>query len=217
MTTSSLEILEARIAPAKILNPMTVIYTDKDGDLVTLKLSKAVFDSDATANALLKFDSGAGAVNDSTATPEQLQLIDLQTQPVAGVTITVTAKNTAAGGDSFANVGAIKADVDLGSVTIKGDLGAILAGDNDLLKPGLKSLTVQSMGRFGNLTQGGGAATLFSQVTGGLGSFTAKGDVRDVDFGVSGDLGKLTISGSLVGGDTGLQRLFSPSAASSAR
>src|SRR6185369_5381151 len=101
----------------------------------------------------------------------------------------------AAGGDSFANVGAIKADLDLGSVTINGDLGAIIAGDNDVLKPGLKSLTVQSMGLFGNLTQGGGAATLFSQITGGLGSFTAKGDVRDVDFGVGWDLGKLTING----------------------
>ncbi len=82
---SSLEILEARIAPAKILNPMTVVYTDKDGDLVTLKLSKGLFESDAIANAVLKFDTGAGAVNGSTTTPEQLQLIDLQTRPAATV------------------------------------------------------------------------------------------------------------------------------------
>ncbi len=198
---SSLEILEARIAPAKILNPMTVVYTDKDGDLVTLKLSKGLFESDAIANAVLKFDTGAGAVNGSTTTPEQLQLIDLQTRPVTGMTITVTAVRTAAGGDSFANVGAIKADLDLGAVTIKGDLGVIFAGDNDTVKPGLASLTVQSMGRFGNLTQGGGAATLVSQITGGLGSFLAKGDVRDVDFGITGDLGKLTINGSLFGGN----------------
>lgn len=208
MTTSSLEILEARVAPAKILSPTTVIYTDLDGDLVTLKLSKGLFESNTIANAVLTFSSGAGAVNDSITTPEQLQLIDLQTRPVTGLTIMVTAKTTAAGGDSFANVGAIKADLDLGAVTIKGDLGAIIAGDNDLAKPGLKSLAVQSMGRFGNLTQGGGAATLFSQITGGLGSFLAKGEVREVDFGVGGDLGKLTINGSLVGGDAGSSGLF---------
>ncbi len=37
-----LEALEDRIAPATLLNPTTLVYTDVDGDAVTVKVSKEI-------------------------------------------------------------------------------------------------------------------------------------------------------------------------------
>src|SRR4051812_22816673 len=42
-TRSRLEALEARIAPAILLNARTVQYTDENSDLVTVKISKGSF------------------------------------------------------------------------------------------------------------------------------------------------------------------------------
>jgi hypothetical protein len=58
--------------------------------------------------------------------------------------------------------------IDLGVVTVKGDLGKILCGDGNADKPALKSLSVRSMGVFGTATQNGG--DLLSFLTGDVGS-----------------------------------------------
>ena len=59
-------------------------------------------------------------------------------------------------GDGLVNIGRIDATGrDLGSVTIKGDLGAIDAGDATTTTAGLKLLSVRSIGRFALATQGG--------------------------------------------------------------
>jgi hypothetical protein len=42
-TDSSFEPLEGRIAPAVLLNATTIQFTDTDGDLVTVKFSKSLF------------------------------------------------------------------------------------------------------------------------------------------------------------------------------
>src|SRR5438309_525212 len=55
----SIEPLEARIAPATLLNPTTVTYQDADGDDVTVKFSKPVLVAGDFA-AVFHFDS-AGA------------------------------------------------------------------------------------------------------------------------------------------------------------
>ncbi len=183
---SSLEILEARIAPATLVGTNTVTFTDVDGDAVTVKTTAGTF------VLATHFDFvGAGG-------NEQLRGINLGADAAfANANLTITAK-AAGGGDGFVNVGAIRALIDLGAVKLDGDLGAIVAGDG--AGTALKSLTVQSMGRFGTTTQDPGTATLISNLAGDLGGFTAKTDVQEVEFEVDGQIGKLTIGGSLVGG-----------------
>src|SRR5581483_11634794 len=70
-----LEPLESRIAPATLVNPTTITFQDHDGDLVTVKSSKAIFSSEATADLILHFDTGTVSGNNSVK--QQLQLVDL--------------------------------------------------------------------------------------------------------------------------------------------
>ena len=127
----------------------------------------------------------------------------------AGTAVTVTAvRNPTNGGDGFAAVGQVNApNIDLGAVTIDGDLGRILAGDAITTTSGLKGLTVQSMGRFGLST---GAPDLNTVVQGKLDFLKVKADVREAWVrprrGTDGRIGSVFVGGSLVGGagdDTG--------------
>jgi hypothetical protein len=94
-------------------------------------------------------------------------------------------------GDSFATLGEINGGIlNLGAVSIDGDLGHIDAG-------GVKGLTAQSIGRFGLNT---GASTLVSQISGKLDSLTVKGDVVEADLEVTTEIGPVSIGGSLIGG-----------------
>jgi hypothetical protein len=200
-TAMNIEPLEIRIAPATLVNPQTVTYTDVDGDDVTVKTTKGTFVLGAN---ILFIDADPGP-----DVREQLQLIDMQnSMTFAGASITITAKRSLAnGGDGLVNVGFIDASgTDLGAVTVDGDLGRIEAGDTNGATAGLRSLTVQSLGAFGILTQANNGTT-FSSVVGAIGTLTVKSDVFaasvTVDGGASsadGKIGKLTIGGSLVGG-----------------
>lgn len=178
-----IEPLETRIAPAGIFT-----YIDVDGDKVTIKTTKG--DNDALALA-------AKVVNG------QLQLLDLSASIFAqtGVTISVV---KVAGGDGFANVGAIKAtDRDLGQVTIAGDLGQIDCGDGDETVLGLAGLNVRSLGAFGLATQGTLPSSL-STISGSMGALVVKTDVIGVNFEVAGstaggNIASISIGGSLIG------------------
>lgn len=205
-----IEPLESRIAPATIINPTTVTYQDVDGDTVTIKLSKPLFNDANVGNIadILVFDiDGVGGSNDLK---QQLQAIDLtklsSLAAAKGVNITVSAKRSPVnGGDGFVNVGAIFAqDIDLGTVTIKGDLGQIDAGDAATMGIALNALNVQSMGEFGTSTQAGGG-DLFSQMNGTIGSINVPGNVRGAEIraiGADGLINKVTIGGSLIGIDS---------------
>lgn len=197
----SFEPLEVRIAPATLafVNPTTATYTDVDGDLVTVKFSKGILSEANVASVLV--------TSPIDPTHDQLQRIDLTVgglaKPAAGTTITVTVAQ-AEEGDSFAHVGYINATgLDLGAVTIRGDLGAIDAGDATTKTPGLKSLTVQSFGTLGMTT---GAPNLNSDIVGALGKLTVKGTMKDakldVTGGADGKVGPVNIGVSLIGGST---------------
>jgi len=198
-----IESLESRIAPAILattltfVKPTTATYTDVDGDLVTVKFSKAILSPANVASVLI-----IGPVD---PTHDQLQRIDLTAgglaKPAAGTTITITVVPQESG-DGFANVGYINGTgLDLGAVTIRGDLGAIDAGDAKTKTPGLKSLTVQSFGTLGMTT---GAPDLHSDIVGALSKLTVKGTMKDASLDVSGGkdgkLGPVTIGVSLIGG-----------------
>lgn len=177
------ESLESRTTPASLL-----AYTDIDGDKVTISASAGVLTGHAT------IVSG------------QLRLLDISDPSFNHASIAVSVVRAGAG-DGLAAVGRINGGLnDLGTVTVQGDLGGITCGDsNAATGPGLKRLSVRSIGAYGTATQGTGG-DLFSAIGGSLGSLQVGGDLRDASFGArnfgdrpDGRIGSVTIGGSLVG------------------
>jgi hypothetical protein len=115
--------------------PRSVTLTDIDGDIVTLKVNKGSIPPDAI-----------------TLGPNgELQLIDLRAvgSKLGGGSFTISVEQ-AGGGDGAVNVGAIDASgMNLGKVSIEGDLGQIDIGTGDARKAALKSLSLQSLGAMG--------------------------------------------------------------------
>ena len=186
---TTIEILEARIAPAAVFH-----YTDVDGDKVTLTSSLGV---------------NADLASAAHVVVGQLQLLDIETAmfgaEFSGASFSFTVVK-ALHGDGLANVGYINATgVDLGTVSVLGDLGRIDAGNATTSTPAILALTAKSLGRFGTDTQAAGG-NLTSNIKGPLGALTVAGDVTGVFIsvtgGADGKIGPITIGGSLVGGST---------------
>jgi hypothetical protein len=183
------------IAPPSVTvaaNGKTATYIDSDGDTVTIKTTRGTFEpsdfqliaTSATGNAQLT----------------RISLGDDGTEfQGANLTVSVTKKK----GDGFANVGFVDATgVDLGKVTINGDLGRIVAGDATLTTAGVKALKLRSMGSFGGLTQGG-VSSLESNIEGVVGQLVIQRDFIDAVLTINGEDGlisKISIGGDVVGG-----------------
>ncbi len=198
---SCIEPLEARIAPATLLGPYRVTFEGKNGDAVTVQISKPLFTA-ANVGHVFTFDTGS--VNGSNSTPQQLETLDI-TQlgaAAAGMNISITAQ--AGSSPGTVNVGYINAsDIDLGAVSVAGDLGRIAAGDLNFSTHGLASLTVASMGAAGITTQAAGG-NLNTLLAGGVGSITINGNLDDASIGIGGGalgtLGSLLVKGNIIGG-----------------
>jgi hypothetical protein len=192
-----LQALESRLVPTvTIVNATTAKFTDIDGDLATIKVSKGTL----TAGLFTTTATGLG---------DQLQAIDFRAGGFDGADLTFSIVKVP-GGDGLANVGYINStDHDLGRVRVKGDLGQIDAGDaQTTLTPGLRALFVRSLGRFGTDTQVSGG-NLESNIQGKLGTLVVARDVKDAFVnvagggnGVDGKIGAITIGGSLIGGSS---------------
>lgn len=193
--------LETRVLPATFVNPTTMTYTDVDGDDVSVTFSNPILTA-SNVNSVFQFNRGS--VNGNNVFPQQLQKISLTgIARAAGTSITTVAtRNFVRGGDGFAATGQIDATgLDLRSVTLDGDLGRILAGDQTYASAAITSLSVQSMGRFGKVT---GAIDLNSDVRGAIGTLTVKGDIKGAFLSVTGEaLGRIdtvNVGGSIIGG-----------------
>lgn len=185
----NIELLEARIAPA------TFTFAEADGDKVTIRTSTG---SDQGLAAAMTIVSG------------QIQKIDLSSilfgVEFAGTNLSVTV-NRAPGGDGQAHVGFLKAEgIDLGKVTIQGDLSQIAAGDGNTKTTAIKALSVASVGQFGAMTRGSDYSD-HSLIRGPVGKLSVAGDFEYIDLEITGGaddadgrLGALTIGGSLRGG-----------------
>jgi hypothetical protein len=153
---SSLEPLESRIAPAALLPGGKVVkFTDFDGDLVTVKVSKPVF-TDANVAGIFSF--AGSAFGDSG--PQRLSVLNLfNLGTVAnGLDVTVSAKakpGTAGNGlIHFSGLNASNLDfatgtgagIDLGKVRIQGNIDFIDAGDANPATPALKRADLLSLG-----------------------------------------------------------------------
>ena len=185
--TSSIEILESRIAPAAIT------FTDFDGDRVK------VFASKGTAADIRAAAHIAGG---------QLLELDLASNPIfadADVTIKVMTRGLA--GDGLADVGFLNAKgLDLGVVKIGGDLGRIKAGDANTTDGACATLRIGTMGARGTGTQAAGG-DLGSSFLGKLGTLKSTGSLTNVSilvsggiFDLDGQIGSIDIGGNLVGG-----------------
>lgn len=176
--TNSIEQLEARIAPAGF----ATTFTDVDGDLVTIKVSKGTL-ADAVIN---KVTAGLG---------EQLHSLNLSNAVFLGANVAITAKpQTVAGavhGDGSVNVGEILGSSHgFGTVTVAGDLGRVTAAGD------LTALSVGSMGKFGTTT---GAALPYSQV-GKIGTLAIRTDLDQAAIFAPRGIGSVAIGGSMIGG-----------------
>jgi hypothetical protein len=164
-------------------------FTDVDGDLVTIAVSK-----------------GTLKVEDFTVVPSglgsQLALVVLSGEPeFAGANLSITAKRPAGitGAAALVHVGYINATgVDLGKMLVQGDVGRIDAGDDLTPERGVVSLTAQSLGRFGLSTQLPGGSSQ-SDIIGALKSLKLADGMRDATLSVSGDIGTVAIKGDVLG------------------
>jgi hypothetical protein len=184
-----------------LVTQKVLTYPDVDGDAVKLTVTRGTLGlgnfTFVPAESLPGAPAGPG-----------LQLTGVTLGPAfAGTNVTVTATRTAAGGDGFANVGAIDATgVDLGTVSVRGDLGRLDAGDAADTRAGVAALTVRSLGAFGTNTQDL-TGDLHSDIVGRLGALRVSGDVRRATVSVTGgaipangQIGAVTVGGSLIGG-----------------
>lgn len=196
-----IEPLEPRIAPAT-LTGQVLTFTDIDGDKVAI-----TFSTGTLAGSMFTFDTGS--VDGDNSVRQQLQRVDVS--GAAGIDdADITMKVTkAGGGDGRAAVGQINADLhDLGKVTIKGDLGALLCGDGDAATgPALVLLSVFSIGLYGETTQPAAGSNLITVIEGSVSAIKVARDVVDAIILVQnagddadGKIGSLFIGGSLVGG-----------------
>ncbi|MGV3531723.1 MAG: hypothetical protein ACO1QR_05085 [Chthoniobacteraceae bacterium] len=200
--TALIEPLESRIAPAAVIPTIssdgrTATWSDVDGDLVTLKITKGTLEA---SNFTLESGPGSGAV---------LHELNLADPEFSKSNITITAsRDEVTGGNNSVNVGFINAEgTTLGAVKISGDLARINAGAAELTSktaPALKSLSVYSMGLVDDSTLAEPGA-LTSELSGKVGAITVKSSIKGAFISVSGDslgqISSLRIGGSLIGTD----------------
>jgi hypothetical protein len=171
----SIEPLESRIAPAVILT-----FSDHtDDDVVQLI-------SDKPLTAVVR--------SSPNANPSEIQLTGAG---LDGANLTTVVQRSA-NGDGLVNIGRIVAtNLDLGAVTIAGDLGKIACGNPNNPLPGLGALYVRSMGAYGLATQGVG--DLVSNIVGDVGAIEVAGDAVGARIVASGHVTKIKIGGDLRG------------------
>ncbi len=186
----AVEVLEDRIAPA------TLTFVDMDGDTVTIKTSKGT-------NADLAAAAHFSPVAWSSA--KVLSQLALSSNHVfQGTSLSILVTSNPAG---HVDIGQIDATgLDLGKVTIAGDVAQIIAGDSNFGTKGIASLEVNSLGAQGTTNLSTFGTSIISQIAGGVGSITVHGDV-DGGFIVTGgtngagaNIGAIKISGSVIGG-----------------
>jgi hypothetical protein len=182
---SSLELLESRIAPARIFTSglsaqpetpgpaggavaqqfeissdfKTATWVNTDGETVSLMITKGKL---KPANFDLTTDPATGEVT--------VNLFDISAAHFGAkfhgtsINVQIAAPSTM----GFADIRAINAKgIDLGRVTVAGDLGQIDAGDADLSTPAIRRLQAAQMGFFGAAGQLAGQDTM-SKIRGPL-------------------------------------------------
>ena len=163
----------------------SITFTDVDGDLITVKVTKGKVNADmftfSAQGDILLVDLSAGG----TLKP--------------GTNITFSVKPL--GGNGTLDVGAIIGHgMHLGKITITGDLGQIDITPLDPLKPVIKQLSVGSLGMMGGSNQIPGTVDpLVSDIEGALGKLIVKRDIHLATLHIQGALGSIAVGGNFDG------------------
>lgn len=168
--------------PTIAANGKSATWTDVDGDAVKLTITKGTL---APTNFLMLGANTGMALS-------RLQLSDLA---FTGSNVTITAKRGPSGGDGLVNVGAIVAPIDLGVVTVAGDLERILIGVDANPSLSVKALKLRSFLAADSAFAPGNAG---SRLEDGAGSITVAGDFSGNLSLVGGKIGSIFIGGDLV-------------------
>jgi hypothetical protein len=189
--------LEHRQLMATLVGNNTVTYQDVDGDTVTVAFSGR-FLTAANANSIFNFSTGS--VSGSNAARQQLRTINLSGLTAGGRSSITVSVVPSASGDGRANVGQILATgVDLGNVTVNGDLGRIRSGDSNARTRGLGVLSVQYLGFEGTFT---GAPNLETEVVGSIRGINVTNSIFGayIRTEAAGNIDAINIGTSLIGG-----------------
>jgi hypothetical protein len=183
-TCNSIEVLESRIAPASVVH-----LTDANGDIITFKSTLGTLATSGPGQNV--FDDGPlAAGHDQFAVNFGSSLV------FNGTSLTVSVTKGPHGDGQLENLIIDASNLSLGSVSVAGDLGYIIAFQTGAA-PAVKSLTVNSIGRFEADTAG---LLETSSVDGSLGKLTIKHNMDGTFFDVTQDIGSVSIGGSLIGG-----------------
>ena len=179
---------------ATIVNAHTATFTDVDGDKAVVRVSKGSLSAEDFRFSTLQ--SGRSQLLEVNLSDDGAEF------DRANVTISV--QQRIRGSDGQVNVGFINATGhDLGTVIVRGDLGQIDAGDATTATFGVKTLRVNSMGRFGLDTQDPATASLSSDITGPVRALTVFGDIEGAAFNVTGGtdgrIFAVSVRGSIIG------------------
>ncbi len=191
-----IEVLEHRIAPAAVLH-----IFDQDGDAITVTSNKGILADLQTAVGVNEGGMAADVLS------FQLGAI------FKGAEITVTAGATAT--DAITTrVGFVNAEgIDLGKLTIDGELDRLKVGDSNSATPAIHTILV---GSWGDGTLPAALGQFDSEVIGAINTLTVKGDFNGAYLTVAGSdsfdpfpslhltdvhgkIGTLFIGGSLLG------------------
>ncbi len=216
LSTAPIEPLESRIAPSVIIaaGGRSAHYTDVDGDIVTITVSKGKLSS-----------SDFLTMSNSSSVPNGEQLLMINFADDRGefnhANLTITAKPGRYGGDGHADIGSIDAGdgrTDLGKVSIDGDLGGIIAGDANISakSPGVKLLIAEAFTGYSGSVAGGiakiklagdktsGSSTGGSNITTGSNIQVGSSSPGSSGSVVTTGMGTATLgAGTFVGGTTG--------------
>jgi hypothetical protein len=186
--------------PATLVSPTTLTYRDPDGDTVSVVFSRPLL-TPAAAGGIFRFDTGS--IDGSNVGPQALLDIDFGGlgAEARGIDIMLTAKSNGSGSNGTADVGTLWAvGVDLGDVVIDGDLGRVRTGDAVPATPGIRSLTVATLGAS---APGDRQLDEFrSEVVGRVGRVEVRGNVGGelvVTGGPTAALGELIVGGDYDG------------------
>jgi autotransporter-associated beta strand protein len=184
LSPAPIEPLESRIAPSVIIGAggRTAHYTDVDGDIVRIKISKGRL----SPSDFLTMSNGA-----SVPDGEQVLMINFADDrgEFNHANLTITAKPGRSGGDGHADIGSIDAGdgrTDLGKVSIDGNLGGIMAGDANTKTPGVKLLIAEAFTGYSG------------SVAGGIAKIKVAGDQTSGNSGATNNSGGSTVTGGSI-------------------
>ncbi|MFM7740814.1 MAG: hypothetical protein ACKO9H_15530, partial [Planctomycetota bacterium] len=143
-----------------------------------------------------------GSVDGSNAARQQLRSLNLGSVPGAARTSITTTVEPRGGLPNNFHIGQIMAEgIDLGDVTITGNLGRIRAGDSNARTQALGTLNVEILGGSGTLF---GAANLQSETNGSTRALNVRSGMIDSYFRTErgGNIGSVSIGGTLIGSGT---------------